>query len=287
MTNETQTKPPAELLSLQTWFSEIITRALGENDQIESIAPSGRLLSEEAAEFVCSGPNLTADRKMEIYNRQYWWRLISILHENFPGLTRLFGHEDFNASIAVPFLVDHPSKDWSLSKLGDKLESWLQDHYTAGDKSLVVHMAALDWAYQESFFAPPSVLISPEVDLVSAPLTLQKHVKLFKLPFDLFSFRSMFLKEEVEFWIQSDFPPLPKGRDYFFVLYRGHDNRLSYREIQEGQWALLEGISRGLTLQESCDCLEETNEEGATEARSFLVEWIQEWIRGNWLNKRY
>ena len=250
------TDPPVDLLYLQTWFASIITRALSENDQIEPIAPSGRLLSKEAAEFVCSGPHLTPDQKMEIYNRQYWWPAISIFHENFPGLTRLFGYEDFNRSIAVPFLVEHPPKDWSLTKLGDNLENWLQDQYTAADKLLVTHMAALDWAYQEVFFAPPSIFLSPEMDLVSTTLALQRHVKLFKLPFDLFSFRSMLLKEEVEFWIESDFPPLSKGRDYFFVLYRDHDNRLSYREIQKGQWVLLEGIKRGLTLQESCDWLE-------------------------------
>ncbi len=286
MKNETP-MPPADLLSLQTWFGGIITRALGENNQIEPIAPSGRPLSEEAAEFVSSGPNLTADQKMEIYNRQYWWRLISILHENFPGLTRLFGYEDFNRSIAVPFLVEHPPKHWSLSKLGDTLENWLLMRYTAADKLLVSHMAALDFAYQSVFFAPTPVLLAVEMDLISTPLTLQGHVKLFKLPFDLFSFRSSLIKEDVEFWIESDFPTLSKGRDYFFVLYRDRDNLLSYREIQEGQWALLEGISRGLTLQESCDCLEEAGGEGANEARSFLAQWIQEWIHRNWLNKRY
>jgi hypothetical protein len=274
---------PADLLSLQTWFASIITRALNKNNRMLFLSPSGRPMSEEAAELICPSQKLKPDQRIEIYNQQYWWRLLSILHKNFPALTRLFGYTDFNQSIGIPFLLAHPPTDWSLAKLGNPLVDWLKKHYTAADQPLVLHTAELDWAYQEVFFAPQPLSLFVEIDLISKQLMLQKHVRLFKLPFHLFSFRDALLEKDVEFWTEADFPSLPKGHIYFFVLYRNEQNTVCYREIQEGEWTLLNNISNGLTLQESCDYVEKEGKIAAEQAAVSIIQWTQEWIRKKWL----
>ena len=184
------------------------------------ISPSGRPISEEARDYISPSPKLSADERIQIYNQQYWWRLLSILHQNFPTLTRLFGYTDFNLSIGMPFLTRYPSRHWSLSLLGNQLSQWIEEEYTAQDKPLIFHMAEVDWAYQTLIFCSTILLPSSFTRTILKKNDSTIHVKLFKLPFDLFSLRTALLKEDVEYWTESDFPALSKDKNYFYILYR-------------------------------------------------------------------
>jgi hypothetical protein len=279
----TNPKVPSYLFSIQKWFASIITRPIDSDSQMIPISPSGRLMSEEAKEFISPSLKLLPDQRMQIYNQQYWWRLLSILHQNFPILTRLFGYTDFNLSIGMPFLTKYPSRHWSLSQLGDQLPTWLDEYYTAEDKALIVSTAEVDWAYQTIFFAPTPFFLPPSIDLISKKLSLQPHLKLFNLPFDIFSLRKALLKEEVEFWMESDFPVLLREKNYFFILYRTQNNLISYKELEEGQWTILQLISKGLTIEQACDELEKNGGIACDEAEASLELWIQEWINQKWL----
>ena len=176
-------KIPPDLHTIQKWFASIITRPIDCESQINPMAPSGRPISEEARDFISPSPKLSADERIQIYNQQYWWRTLSILHQNFPTLTRLFGYTDFNHSIGMPFLTRYPSRHWSLSLLGNQLSHWIEEDYTAQDKPLIFHTAEVDWAYQTLFFAPPSIDLPPSLDLFSKKIDLQSHIKAFQSPF--------------------------------------------------------------------------------------------------------
>ena len=279
-------KIPHHLLSIQKWFASIVVRPLDRESRMLPFSPAGRPLFEEAVEFISPNRRLASDQRIQIYNQQYWWRLLTILHENFPTLTRLFGYVDFNQSMGIPFLSKYPSRHWSLSKLGDQLPLWIDEHYISEDKQLVLSAAEVDWAYQEIFFAPKPFSLTPSLDLLSKKLYLQPHLKLFTLPFDLFSFRTAFLKETVEFWLEKEFPPLPKGNKYFFLLYRNQNNFIDYKQVEEGQWTLLHLISGGLSIEDACDHLEGAGGKAAEEAQSSLTQWIQEWLKEKWLNTK-
>lgn len=282
----TNPKVPPYLFSTQKWFASIITRPIDSESQMIPISPSGRPMSEEAKEFISPSLKLSSDQRMQIYNQQYWWRLLSILHQNFPILTRLFGYTDFNLSIGIPFLTKYPSRHWSLSQLGDQLSKWITEYYTAEDKELIFSIAEVDWAYQTIFFAPTALYLPPSLDLLSKKLDLQAHIKLFNLPFDIFSLRTALLKEGVEFWMESDFPVLIREKKYFFVLYHTQNNLISYKEVEEGQWTILQLISKGLTIEQACDELEEKGGKPCDEAEASLGLWIQEWMDQKWLRPK-
>lgn len=274
---------PSSLLLLQQWFASIITRPLNDENQMVSTSPTGRPMTEEATDFILPNPKLSSAQRIQIYNQQYWWRLLTTLHENFPTLIRLFGYADFNHSIGTPFLSRYPSRHWSLANLGSQLTSWIKNHYFAPDKLLVLSAAEVDWAYQELFTSPPSSFLSPSLDLLSKKIGLQSHLKLFKFPFDLFAFRTNFLKENVQFWMESEFPNLPKDKNYFFLLYRDAQNLISYKEIEEGEWSLLHLISNGFSIEQACDRLEKTKGIAFDQAQSSIGKWVQSWVRENWL----
>lgn len=240
-------------------------------------------MSEEAEDFILPAIKLTSAQRIQIYSQQYWWRLLSILHKNFPALTRLFGYADFNQTIGMPFLATYPSRHWSLAQLGHQLSDWIDQYYQAKDKALVMATAEVDWAYQSIFFAPPPSFLPPSMDLLSKKLALQSHLKLFCFPFDIFSLRAALLKEEVEFWLESDFPVMSKERTYFFILFRTWQNQILYKEVEEAQWVFLDLISKGSSINEICDNMEKREKKVREDAETSLDRWIQEWINERWL----
>ena len=44
-----------------------------------------------AAEFIKPNDRLSSFERLEIYNRQYWFRLLDCLYEDYPGLLSVLG----------------------------------------------------------------------------------------------------------------------------------------------------------------------------------------------------
>jgi hypothetical protein len=127
-------KVPTLLKETQEWFGSIISRAIDGNSQMNPISPTGRPMREEAWDHIRPSPTLQPAQRIQIYNQQYWWRLVNTLQESFPLVTRLFGFHAFNFTIAMPFLLKYPPNDWTLNSLGDRLPRWIEEEYKADDR---------------------------------------------------------------------------------------------------------------------------------------------------------
>ncbi|MBS0628786.1 MAG: putative DNA-binding domain-containing protein [Verrucomicrobia bacterium] len=276
---------PPEILTLQHWFASIITRPIDSDSRMMPISPSGRQMSDEAKEYIAPNSKLASDQRIEIYNQQYWWRLLTILQHHFPTLTRLFGYNDFNTTFGFPFLKA-PSRNWSIGNLGEDLPNWIEHNYSAKDKPLVLAAAEVDWAYNKLFVAAQPIAVKASVDLLTKKLSLQKHVQLFCYPFDVLTFRKELLKESVDYWTDADFPILLKERSYCFILWRDRQNQLIFKEIEEGQWTLLNLISDGLTIEEASEFLEKRGGRPYEEALSSFQDWIPVWIQEQFLKEK-
>lgn len=277
-------KPPHSLVRLQEWFGETITRPLGAYDSIQTHTARGLLIAEESSEYVVPSATLRPHKRVEIYNQQYWWRLLSTLHHNFPFLVRLFGYYPFNEQIGIPYLGACPSQHWSLNHLGDRMSSWLRETYHHADQGLVCDAAELDWAFASSFVAPQSPSLSlehcqdPQI-LLAGHFALQPSVYLFEWSYDLLSLRREFLKESVEHWVEHPFPHIDKDRTYRFVLYRTHDLFVAWHEISEQQLSLLRRFQQGGTLDEICSWIEASSERSEGEMGTALQKWLCDWTR--------
>jgi hypothetical protein len=281
---------PCQLKSTQEWFAGIITNRLSEDQSICPQAPSGMLIAEEAAKYIAPSPNLRPHQRMQIYNQQYWWRLLKALHDNFPLLTRLFGYHAFNEEIAIPYLMKYPPNHWSLIALGDRLPKWIQEEYSHADRPLILNAVQLDWAFTDSFVsaqnAPlnlPNLIQDNSQNLLSHVFYLQPYIHLFKWDYDLLSFRDAFLKEKVEYWTENDFPSLLKEKTYYFILYRSPKNHVISKEISAGEYLLLNCFKNGSTLESACELLEQQDTFIYEQAASHLQQWFQDWTIRNWL----
>ncbi len=281
---------PRSLKSLQEWFASIITYKMDENSTISPITPSGLLISEEASRYIVPSPHLRPHQRIQIYNQQYWWRLLNTLHDNFPLVTRLFGYQNFNETIGIPYLLRYPPNHWSLSSLGTRLPKWITEHYQASDQAFILNATKLDWAFMASFIAPekpplnPSNLIqgNPE-SLLAYTFYLQPYIQVFSWEYDLFTFRDLLLKQSVDYWTTNDFSPLPKGKTYYFLLYRSPKNNMIWREISQAEYLLLDLLKKGSSIEAACAFLEKQEASVYEKASIHLQEWFQEWTMRHWL----
>lgn len=281
---------PQELKNIQEWFGSIISRPLLKNDQINPISPSGLIITKEATKFISPSPTLKPHQRMQIYNQQYWWRLLDALQTNFPLVTRLFGPTDFNQKIAIPFMVKYPPDHWSLTLFGEKLPGWIDKYYHASDKKLVYDAALLDQIFASSFLGKQNPLLDLETlskndpeALLNLPFYLQPHLFLVQFDYDLPFLREEMLKEEPQYWMKHDFPRLPSEKIYHFVFFRNSKNNVAWKDISQEEFFLLKRFQEGASIQLACNWIEEQAEELQESMGMGLQQWIQGWARFGWL----
>jgi len=255
------------LKEIQTWFTKQIATPLNEDQTIS--VPN---IETDAPLYICKSPTLKPHERIEIYNQQYWWRLINTMQEHFPLVLALFGTTPFNDQLAIPFLRKYKPYDWNINLLGQKFPRWIEEEYHESDKGLVLNAAKIDWAYISAFLAQNFKPTAYDLDekLIHNPALF-----LFEMPYDLFSFRKEALKQEPDYWLDNSFPPLNKGRPYYFVFYRNPNLDLAWQEIDEAEYRILSLFEKPLSLNELCDILEDHPFQDIAEVK--LSAWIQKW----------
>jgi hypothetical protein len=284
-------KVPESLKREQQWFGSIIGRPIDENSCMNPISPSGRSMEEEAAEHIQPSPTLRPAQRIQIYNQQYWWRLLNTLQESFPLLSRLFGFYDFNRSIAVPYLEKYPPRHWSLSFLGDRLLQWCQEDYHAKDKKLVLQAAELDYAFSDCFIVGEVAPITMEdiatekaaLAILEKVIYLQRFVCLFEYEYDFFKYRIDFLEKNHDHWLENDFPPMDNSRPFYYALYRTKKNDISWKEITRGEFLILSLFQKGASVDDICEMLE-NQPDLYPEAAEKMQLWFHEWAQRGWLS---
>src|ERR1700722_11553008 len=120
--------------------------------EMRASTEQGLETAEIAAGYIKPNSHLTSFERLEIYNRQYWFRVIAAVEEDFPALNAILGQEMFDALI-LAYLRENPSTSFSLRNLGARLPAWLATYpKLAGHQhSLAVDAARLEWAYIEAF----------------------------------------------------------------------------------------------------------------------------------------
>ena len=279
-------KVPVELKEIQKWFASILVRPIDYNSKMMPISPRGVPMEEEAPLFIRPSPTLESHQRIELYNQQYWWRLLSIMQENTPLVTRLFGYTDFNHQIAEPYLVKYPPRHWSLNILSDRLVYWIEEDYMGDNRELVRDAAALDYAYLRSFFAPDHPPLNNSLDQISEEtLFLQPHIFLFCFDCDLVTLRTEMMKEDPDYWVKNDFPEVAKQEKHYFVIYRNSAYNICVDRVSALDYEVLKLFQKGMSIDRFCDWIEAQEPNKSAQAEAELQRWFQTWTSRSWLTQ--
>ena len=101
------------LLTIQRQMARAVMTPLTPAERMRNVAPDGRSLRAVANKIIKPNSRLTSFERMEIYNRQYWFRVLSGFGEDFPGLRAVLGTRAFD-KLAEAYLKDCPSQSFTM-----------------------------------------------------------------------------------------------------------------------------------------------------------------------------
>src|SRR6185369_5281152 len=85
-----KTRKPA-LSDLQAWFGKAIARPLPNRYPGNPLAVSAPTLAAQAQRRLFSRGGVSGFDRLGIYNQQYWFRLITIMQQEYPSAAHLIG----------------------------------------------------------------------------------------------------------------------------------------------------------------------------------------------------
>src|SRR5260221_11545750 len=98
-----------DLRALQRTMASALFRPLDARWGMQKTWTDGRPTREVAAEFIKPNDRLNSFERLEIYNRQYWFRVLDCLHDDYPGLRAILGTKKFT-QLATAYLAKYPSQ---------------------------------------------------------------------------------------------------------------------------------------------------------------------------------
>src|SRR5260370_29589323 len=152
-----------KLAALQRTMARAVMQPLTASERMQNRAPDGKSMRAYASRFIKPNDRLTSFERLEIYNRQYWFRVLSAFAEDFPGLRAVLGERKFDAA-AKAYINECPSTSFTLRNLGSKLEAWLRKNpkWVGSRRELALDMVRLEWADIDAFDGKAEPALKPE-----------------------------------------------------------------------------------------------------------------------------
>src|SRR5260370_35798961 len=105
------------LNQLQRVMASAVMPPPSRNDGMKTKTADGRSMRAEAKQFIKPNDRLSSFERLEIYNQQYWFRVLDAFADDFPGLRAIVGTRKF-AQLSLPYLPECPSRAYTLRDLG-------------------------------------------------------------------------------------------------------------------------------------------------------------------------
>jgi hypothetical protein len=284
---------PASLEAIQRAMAAAVMQPLTADDQMHPVAPDGRAMGDVADSFIAPNSRLTAFERLEIYNRQYWFRVLGALEDDFPALRAVVGGRAF-AALSQAYLAAYPSRSFSLRNLGSKLVDWLAAHpRNAGRRHrLAVDVARIEWAFVEAFdSAGHDPLTLEQIATLDGDshLALQPHLQLLALEYpaddlvlalhkrDKRQTTEAGVREDEEFAAPAKLPKL--RRKPTWVAAHRVENSVYYRRMAREEFVTLTAIRAGSTLAEALHAgfadTHDPKARGAQRVREMFSTWAE------------
>lgn len=225
-----------------------------------------------AGEIIRPGPELSAAERLELYHRQYWFRILDSLAEDFPVLRRMAGETVF-WQMAEQYLLGRPSRSFTLRHLGEAFADFLAGFAALEEpvRRWFAALARIEYAHMLVFEGAQGAL-PDAADLADAILELQDHVVLLRLPVPA---------DLCHGW--DDFSPAVDvaEEEIHLAVWREPSGRSCHERIEPGEGTLLERLAEGTTLDDLFDTLPEP-----APGEDDIARWFAKWQSRRWLAVR-
>jgi len=286
-----------KLLALQRRMARAVMAPLTQSERMRRFTRDGRPMARVAEQIIKPNDRLTSFERLEIYNRQYWFRVLDGFSEDFPGLRAVLGDRRFNA-VAKAYLTDCPSHSFTMRNLGSRLESWLRKHagHAGGRLELALDMVRLEWAEIEAFDGGAESPLKPNelagADPAKLRLGVQPYVHLLDLRYPVDDLL-LAIKHETGTDVASNaFNERQKRKkvsavarlkpaEVYLAVHR-IDYFVYFRRLEREEFAILRALQDGRTLDGAIDLGFRSSAIPASERAARAAGWFQNWASLGW-----
>ena len=289
----------AETLSLEKLQREMaaaIMQPLTADESMRATTSDGRSTSAVAESFIAPNSRLTAFERLEIYNRQYWFRVLGALAEDFPGLRAVVGGRRFEA-LSIAYLHEYPSRSFTLRNLGSKLPEWLAAHPEHGGRRhrLAVDVARIEWAFVEAFdSARHDALTLEQIATLdgNSRLGLQPHLRLIALSYPaddlVLGLHQREKRQTSEAGVEHDEDDapvsLPKlhARPTWLAAHRV-DLSVYYKRVEREEFQTLTALREGVPLAGAIEAGFAGSRIAERRRAAHVRDWFANWAELEWI----
>jgi hypothetical protein len=193
-------------------------------------------------------------------------------------------------------LTDCPSQSFTLRNLGSRLLPWLDSHaeFTAPHGDLALDMVRLEWAHIEAFDAAERQPLTPAQIAGlngAAKLSLQPYIRLLK-PHYAVDDILLALKASsrdvaaLNSRLRANWLMRFGGLEEIFMAVHRAEFNVHYRRLEPGEFAVLAGLQRGLSLGDAIESALADRAGEGTDCPGKVQEWFGIWSKLGWLSLR-
>ena len=286
------------LAALQRTMARAVMQPLTASERMQTTAPDGKSMRAYASRFIKPNDRLSSFERLEIYNRQYWFRLLSSMIEDFPGLRAVLGDRKFEA-MSKAYLVDCPSQSFTLRNLGARLETWVRKHpeWAGSKQELAIDIARLEWADIEAFDGkadPPLRAEELGADAgANLKLGLQPNISLLDLKYPVDDLLLEVRKEDEDTDFASNaFQEKHKRKrvqavaklnpaEIFLAVHRVDDS-VYFRRMEREEFVILRALRDGKSLGKAIEAAFRKSRVPSGERAESVQKWFQNWAALGW-----
>ena len=247
-----QLRTNADLRQLQRAMAAALMQPLTRQDGLPA---------RTQVDFITPNDRMSGFERLEIYARQYWFRLLDCLDDDYPALRVFLGERRFH-KLCRDYLAQHPSTSWTLRNLGSALPAFITD-LKARD------VARVEWAqnlaFDEALKKPLRIDDLLGADPSTLHLGLQPCVVLLQIEHAVDHFITALKKADAEVRgsasqamseapTRADAAKAPKlKRERVQLAGHRHDNVLYFKRVEPEAFAMLAALRDGLTLADAIE----------------------------------
>jgi hypothetical protein len=295
--SETVLETSGQLAEIQRRMAAAVMHPLTRAETMPRRRRNGVSNQAEAEAIIRPNDRLTSFERLEIYNRQYWFRLYTCFEEDFPGLQAILGRAKFDALMRA-YLTDCPSESFSLRNLASRLDTWLEQHpeTLAPHATLARDMVRLEWAHIEAFDSEEKSPLSAEAFATlgeDSRLHLQPHVRLLALSYPVDDLLLQVRTENGSSTSSSNNANVARKRRHvrhvaalaprpMHIAVHRHQNTVWYKPIGVEEFRLLSALEKDTPLGEAIDAAFDETAIPEDQRPAFLQEVFANWAMLGW-----
>ena len=285
------------LQELQHRMAKAVMQPLTAREQMRRRNSAGQSNEAEAAQFIRPNDRLTSFERLEIYNRQYWFRLFSSFEEDFPGVQAVVGRKQFQGLMRA-YLEAHPSTSFTLRNLGSQLVNWLEENpeWATPHSEMAIEMARLEWAHIEAFDNAiwPTLAVEARAQIgAESRLTLQPHLRLVEAHYPVDDALIAVRNESVSRDTSSNNASTghvakrlrtlrAMNREQVYIAVHRFEDSVYYRRLGAEDFRLLLALQQGVELGNAIDLAFDGSSIPENERPAYLQSSFAYWTTMGW-----